>query len=304
MSTVGDDSLSLDELGALFLTENSSSNNSIHLGWWEILQLEESDDIDEMVDPISIIALSLVGAVVAAEAADLIRVHYANKRLANGSSSSAIAAQQQRQRQRQLQLQQQQQGPPNQNQDDLSNAGKMKKKYKKLVVKLKRVLKKMRRKPNNNGGTQEGLGSGTNSNINGTVGCAACEEDPVTAAEIRAVLDEAKAVLPPDIYLSDVNCVVCADKMNDTVLDCGHLLCSNCASRVTTCPMCRHVIEAVYPFRVPPRTSNTNNMTNITNTTNNAVCNQQMYYNDPYNINPSGGQYTQFTELETMLMQP
>lgn len=37
-------------------------------------------------------------------------------------------------------------------------------------------------------------------------------------------------------------CAVCRERGRDTFLNCGHIICQACASRIATCPICRAAI--------------------------------------------------------------
>lgn len=46
------------------------------------------------------------------------------------------------------------------------------------------------------------------------------------------------------LYKESFNCPVCCDTIVDTVLQCGHLVCSMCSGYCETCPLCRAQITA------------------------------------------------------------
>jgi hypothetical protein len=57
--------------------------------------------------------------------------------------------------------------------------------------------------------------------------------------QMRAVQDSARREFEEASL-----CTVCVERHRDCVLNCGHLLCKQCAHSVDTCPHCRMVVKS------------------------------------------------------------
>ena len=93
------------------------------------------------------------------------------------------------------------------------------------------------------------FGTSTIAALNKLKSLAVSSETPSSEISLEEKLQKLSDKL--ECWKESFICVVCRDHSVNAVIQCGHLICSDCVAYCESCPLCRTVIETTTKFYMP-----------------------------------------------------